>query len=82
MSEDRLIRVIEDCNQRNLNLFFRSRCENYAEVAEELEQYNDERFRDFQKLGEIRFDNGHDPIGCLFISCHGSIMKPLHHLIQ
>ena len=58
MSEERLIRVIEDFNQRNLNLFFRNRCENYAEVPKELEQYNDENIRDFQKLGEIRFDKG------------------------
>ena len=58
MSEERLIRVIEEFNPRNLNLFFRSRCENYAELPEELEQYNDEKFRDFYKLGEIRFDNG------------------------
>lgn len=58
MSEERLVRVIEDFNTRNLNLFFRSKCDNYAEDSEDLNQYSDERFRDFQKLGEIRFDTG------------------------
>ena len=58
MSEERLSRVIEDFNYRNLNLFFRSKCENYAEAPEDLSQYDDERFRDFQKLGEIKFDTG------------------------
>ena len=58
MSEERLSRIIEDFNYRNLNLFFRSKCENYAEAPEDLPQYDDERFTDFQKLGEIRFDSG------------------------
>jgi len=58
MSEDRLNRLIEDFNYRNLNLFFRGKCENYAETQEDLSQYDDERFSDFQKLGEIRFDDG------------------------
>ncbi|RAL68827.1 putative type IIS restriction [Dehalococcoides mccartyi] len=58
MSEDRLSRVVEDFNYRNLNLFFRSKCENFAEAPGNLSQYDDERFNDFQKLGEIRFDNG------------------------
>ena len=58
MSEERLVRVIEDFNPRNLNLFFRSKCVNYAEDPENLNQYSDERFRDFHKLGEIRFNSG------------------------
>lgn len=58
MSEERLNRLINDFDYRNLNLFFRGRCENYAETPEDLSQYDDERFSDFQKLGEIRFDDG------------------------
>ena len=58
MREERLVRVIEDFNRRNLNLFFRGKCENYAEAPEDLSQYGDEGFSDFQKLGEIRFDSG------------------------
>jgi len=58
MSEERLSRIIEGFNYRDLNLFFRSKCENYAEAPEDLSLYDDERFRDFQKLGEIRFDSG------------------------
>jgi len=58
MSEERLNRLIEDFSHRNLNLFFRGKCENYAETREDLSQYDDERFSDFQKLGEIRFDDG------------------------
>jgi adenine-specific DNA-methyltransferase len=58
MSEERLNRLIEDFNYRNLSLFFRSKCENYAEAPVDLSQYNDDRFKDFQKLGEIRFDSG------------------------
>jgi len=58
MFEERLSRIIEDFDHRNLNLFFRSKCENYAEAPEDLSQYDDERFMGFQKLGEIRFDNG------------------------
>lgn len=59
MNEDRLSRVIEDFNYRNLNLFFRGKCENYAETLEDLPQYDEEgKFSHFQKLGEIRFDNG------------------------
>ena len=58
MNEDRLSRVIEDFTDRNLNLFFRSKCENYAETLENLSQYDDERFSDFQRLGEIKFDDG------------------------
>jgi len=58
MSEERLNRLIEDFSYRNLNLFFRGKCENYAETVEGLSQYNDERFSDFQRLGEIRFDDG------------------------
>ncbi len=60
MSEERLSRIIEDFNYRNLNLFFRSKCENYAETPEDLSQYDDESFTNFQKLGEIRFDNGEE----------------------
>ncbi len=58
MSEERLNRLIEDFSYRNLNLFFRGKCENYAETPEDLSQYSDEWLGDFQKLGEIRFDNG------------------------
>jgi adenine-specific DNA-methyltransferase len=59
MSEERLNRLIEDFSYRNLNLFFRGKCENYAETTEELPQYDEEgKFSDFQKLGEIRFDDG------------------------
>ena len=58
MSEKRLGRLIEDFSYRNLNLFFRDKCENYAETQEDVSQYNDERFSDFQRLGEIRFDDG------------------------
>ena len=58
MSEERLNRLIEDFSHRNLNLFFRGKCENYAETPEYLGHYDDERFSDFQKLGEIRFDDG------------------------
>src|SRR4030042_2657138 len=58
MSEERLSRIIEDFNYRNLCLFFRSKSENYAEASEDLSLYDDERFTDFQKLGEIRFDIG------------------------
>lgn len=58
MNEERLSRLIEEFTSRNLNMFFRSKCENYAETPEDLSQYDDDRFSDFQKLGEIRFDNG------------------------
>ena len=58
MSEERLSSLIENFNYRNLNLFFRSKCENYAEAPEDLSQYDDEKFSDFRKLGEIRFDSG------------------------
>ena len=58
MSEERLNRLIDDFSYRNLNLFFRGKCENYAETPEDLSQYDDERFSDFSKLGEIRFDDG------------------------
>ena len=58
MSEERLSMLIEDFSYRNLNLFFRDKCENYAETPEDLSQYDDERFSDFSKLGEIRFDDG------------------------
>jgi len=58
MSEERLGRLIEDFSYRNLNLFFRDKCENYAETQENVSQYDDERFSDFQRLGEIRFDDG------------------------
>ncbi len=58
MSEERLSRLIEDFNYRNLNLFFRSKCENYAEAPEDLSLHDDEKFSDFQKRGEIRFDSG------------------------
>jgi len=50
--------LIEDFSYRNLNLFFRDKCENYAETQENVSQYDDERFSDFQRLGEIRFDDG------------------------
>ena len=59
MSEERMNRLIEDFSHRNLNLFFRGKCENYAETPEDLPQYDEEgKFSDFQKLGEIRFDDG------------------------
>ena len=58
MSEEWLSRLIEDFSYRNLNLFFRSQCENYAEAPLDLSLYDDETFRDFQKWGEIRFDSG------------------------
>ena len=58
MFEERLSRIIEDFGHRNLSLFFRSKCENYAEAPEDLSLYDDERFRYFQKLGEIKFDSG------------------------
>ncbi|MEQ4489906.1 MAG: TaqI-like C-terminal specificity domain-containing protein [Dehalococcoides mccartyi] len=59
MNEEQLNRVIEDFSHRNLNLFFRGKCENYAETLEDLPQYDEEeKFSDFQKLGEIRFDDG------------------------
>jgi adenine-specific DNA-methyltransferase len=58
MNEEHLDRLIEEFTSRNLNLFFRSKCENYAETPEDMNQYIDDRFSDFQKLGEIRFDNG------------------------
>ena len=58
MNEERLGSLIENFNYRNLNLFFRSKCENYAEAPEGLSQYDDEKFSDFRKLGEIRFDSG------------------------
>ena len=58
MSQERLSSLIENLNYRNLNLFFRSKCENYAEAPEDLPQYDDEKFSDFRKLGEIRFDSG------------------------
>lgn len=58
MNEERLSRLIEEFTSRNLNLFFRTKCENYAETPEDLSRYDDNRFSDFQKLGEIKFDDG------------------------
>jgi adenine-specific DNA-methyltransferase len=58
MNEDRLEALINEFSPRNLNLFLRSKCENYAEMPEKFSQYNDERFNDFHKLGEIKFDDG------------------------
>ncbi len=58
MSEERLDKLIEDFSHKNVNLFFRDRCEDYAETQEDLSQYDDEKFSDFQKAGEIRFGDG------------------------
>jgi adenine-specific DNA-methyltransferase len=59
MSEERLNRLIEDFSQRNLNLFLRSKCENYAETPQDLPEHDEEgKFAGFEKVGEIRFDDG------------------------
>jgi len=57
MNEERLNKLIDDFSHRNLTLFLRSRCINYAEIPEELPQYNDDKFSEFNKLGEIKFEN-------------------------
>ncbi len=57
MNEERLTKLINDFNPKNLTFFLRDKCINYAEILQLLPQYDDERFNAFQKLGEIKFDN-------------------------
>ena len=57
MNEERLTKLINDFNPKNLTLFLREKCINYAETPQNLPQYDDDRLNAFQKLGEIKFDN-------------------------
>jgi hypothetical protein len=57
MNEDRLTQLINDFNPKNLTLFLRDKCINYAEVPQPLPQYDGEKFSGFQKIGEIKFEN-------------------------
>ncbi|MDD5014249.1 MAG: TaqI-like C-terminal specificity domain-containing protein [Atribacterota bacterium] len=57
MNEERLTKLINDFNHKNLTLFLRNQCTNYAETFQDLPQYDSDKFSDFNKLGEIRFDN-------------------------
>ena len=57
MNEERLTKLINDFNPKNLTLFLREKCINYAETPQNLPQYDDDRFNAFLKLGEIKFDN-------------------------
>ncbi|MFA5629481.1 MAG: N-6 DNA methylase [Dehalococcoidales bacterium] len=58
MNTEPLTRMIQSFNSKNLTLFLRSKTDKFAELAENLAEYNDERFSNFERLGEIRFDNG------------------------
>jgi len=55
MSEDALTRLIDDYSNKKLILFLRSKCDSFAESQESLPHYCDDKFSDFQQLGEIRF---------------------------
>jgi len=57
MNKELLERVIASFSYHDLNRFFRVN-DNYAEDMELWPQYNDDKFTDFQKLGELRFDTG------------------------
>lgn len=57
MNREMLERVIANFNYPDLNRFFRVN-DNYAEYVESWPHYNDDKFTDFQKLGELRFDGG------------------------
>ena len=57
MNREMLERVIDNFNYPDLNRFFRVNG-NYAEYMESWPQYDGDRFADFQKLGELRFDGG------------------------
>jgi len=50
MNEERLTKLINDFNPKNLTFFLRDKCINYAEILQLLPQYDDERFNAFQKL--------------------------------
>ncbi len=57
MNEERLTKLINDFNPKNLTLFLRDKCINYAEAPQSLSQYDGDKFSGFSKHGEIKFEN-------------------------
>ncbi len=66
MSRDILENAIEDFNPDKFTRFFREKNRNFAPRKEELNQYNDESFKDGLKLGEINFAAEEQMIICIF----------------
>ncbi len=66
MSRDILENIIEDFNPDKFTRFFRENNRTFAPRKEELNQYNDESFKNGLKLGEINFAAGEQMIICIF----------------
>ena len=66
MSRDILENIIEDFNPDKFIRFFREKNRIFAPRKEELNQYNDEIFKNCQKLGEIDFSGSEQMIVCAF----------------
>mgnify|MGYP003394746118 CR=1 FL=1 len=66
MSRDILENIIEDFNPDKFTRFFREKNRTFAPRKEELNQYNDESFKNGLKLGEINFAASEQMIICIF----------------
>lgn len=66
MSRDILENIIEDFNPDKFTRFFREKNRTFAPRKEELNQYNDESFKNGLKLGEINFAVEEQMIICIF----------------
>lgn len=54
----KLEELISNFNYRTLSLFLRLKSPHYAEIGQELPGYEDDRFGEFRKMGEMRFETG------------------------
>ncbi len=66
MSLDILEKIIQEFSPDKFVLFFRDKNRAFAPKKEELNQYNDEIFKNCQKLGEINFSGSEQMIVCAF----------------
>jgi adenine-specific DNA-methyltransferase len=56
MSKDLLKVVIDQGVRDNLNTFFSAVSNDYSEIGDDLSIYDDDRFANFQRTGEIVFN--------------------------
>lgn len=56
MGKELLEKVVNQGVEGNLNCFFCDVSNNYVELGDDLQSYDDERFTDFQAIGEIVFN--------------------------
>ena len=63
----KLEELVNNFNSQDLKMFMRLKSRNYAELGETLPGYADDRFGEFQKAGEIRFETG-EKLAVIFAS--------------